>query len=273
MIENVSTASYPERLRRVIDYVHDRLDDPLELSKLAEVACFSPYHFHRIYRAIIGETVADTVTRLRLQRASHDLARTQQPLAVIARRAGYGSMAAFSRAFRSAYKQTPSAFRASAPTSGDQDMTVLVQDREPMRLLTVAHSGPAHEIGKAFDKLVAWAGPRALLRPSAQGVAVYLDDMGASPSEEQRALAGLTVDEDVEGDDAVSIHIVPGGPHAMILYQGPYAKIGQAYNQLYKWLAAKNQEPANAPMFEVNLNNPRNTPPDELLTEICVPLR
>ena len=65
--------TYASRIQRVVDYLAEHLDDPLELETLARVACFSPYHFHRIYRGLLGETVNDTVRRLRLQRAAIDL--------------------------------------------------------------------------------------------------------------------------------------------------------------------------------------------------------
>lgn len=152
-------------------------------------------------------------------------------------------------------------------------MSVAIQHRSPMRLVVVQHVGPAYQIGQAFDRLVVWAGPRGLLKPTARGVAVYLDDMGSTPAEEQRALAGLTVHEDVEGDSTVSIHTVPGGRHAVILHKGPYATIGESYRELYQYLSRHEQEPADEPLFEVNLNNPRNTAPEDLLTEICVPLK
>ena len=63
-------ASYVKRLTRVTSYIYDHLDDDLDLQNLAEVAALSPYHWHRVYHAIYGETVAATVKRLRLQRAS-----------------------------------------------------------------------------------------------------------------------------------------------------------------------------------------------------------
>ena len=65
MNERTTTRSdYAERLERVFGWLADHLDDTLDLTRLAEVACLSPYHFHRVYRAMQGETAADTVRRL-----------------------------------------------------------------------------------------------------------------------------------------------------------------------------------------------------------------
>ena len=53
-----SWTDYQERLSRVVAYIHDHLDEPLDLNRLAEVAHLSPCHWHRVYQALYGETIA-----------------------------------------------------------------------------------------------------------------------------------------------------------------------------------------------------------------------
>lgn len=270
----VTRESYARRLNRVAEHIWAHLDEPLELTALAEVACLSPFHFHRIYRALIGETVAETVSRLRLQRASMELARGPAPIGEIARRAGYASTPAFTRAFRAAYDLAPAAFRAARRAeSGAPPMPVEIQDRPALRIACVTHRGPPQQIGQAFDRLMAWAGPKGVVMPPAVGVAVYLDDMSVVPPAEQRALAGITVGPEVESDETVTIHEVPAGRYAVLLYKGPYAQIGRGYEELFGWLPTSGEEPAHAPCVEVNLNDPRKTAPADLLTELCLPLK
>jgi AraC family transcriptional regulator len=74
-------SDYESRLTRVITYIHDHMDEELDLNRLADVACLSPYHWHRIYRAMLGETVAETVRRVRIYRAAGFLVQTEKPLA------------------------------------------------------------------------------------------------------------------------------------------------------------------------------------------------
>nr|QQZ49490.1 helix-turn-helix transcriptional regulator [Phenylobacterium glaciei] len=125
----VTRESYARRLNRVAEHIWAHLDEPLDLAALAEVACLSPFHFHRIYRVLIGETVTETVSRLRLQRASMELARSTTPISEIARRAGYASNPAFTRAFRTVYDLAPAAFRRARATPGVSPMPVEIQDR------------------------------------------------------------------------------------------------------------------------------------------------
>jgi AraC family transcriptional regulator len=100
MNERSTRSDYAIRLERVFSFLADHLDDTLDLARLADVACMSPYHFHRIYHAMQGETAAETVRRLRLHRAAVELITGELPVPRIARRAGYGSQEAFTERSR-----------------------------------------------------------------------------------------------------------------------------------------------------------------------------
>jgi AraC family transcriptional regulator len=102
---------YENRLRRVSAYVHDHLDEELDMERLAEIACMSSYHWHRIYRAIYGETLAATVKRLRLHRAAGDIVRTDHSVGEIAKRSGYPNLQSFNRIFKSVYGMPPARYR------------------------------------------------------------------------------------------------------------------------------------------------------------------
>jgi AraC family transcriptional regulator len=262
-----------QRIDRVMRYIHENLQADLDFQHLAEIACLSPFHFHRLYHAVTGETVVATLARLRLHGAAVALSKTDRPLAAIARGAGYGSIPAFSRAFSTSHGEAPGRFRAAAHRQGDNQLAeITIQDRPAYRLLVTEHRGGAHRIGEAFDRLVAWGAPRGLLGPGRVGVSIYLTDMSL-PEASQRSLAGFTVDCDILSDDPRIIpYSLPAGRHAVTLHKGPYAQIGKTWRALYAWLATSENQPADRPAFEVNLNNPRSTPVTDLLTEVCVPL-
>ncbi len=104
-------ALYETRLRRVTAYIHEHLDEELDMDRLAEIACLSSYHWHRIYRAIYGETLAATVKRLRLHRAAGDIVRTSLPIGEIAGRSGYPNLQSFNRIFKTVYGMPPARYR------------------------------------------------------------------------------------------------------------------------------------------------------------------
>ncbi len=109
--ESTPPAAYVDRVNRAIDHVVANLAEPLRLEDLAGVACFSPFHFHRVFAGIVGETPAQFVKRVRLERAlaimAHDPART---LTDVALGCGFASSGEFSRSFKKRYGVAPSAF-------------------------------------------------------------------------------------------------------------------------------------------------------------------
>lgn len=102
---------YHKRLVPVIRYLEKHFNDPLNLIEVAALANFSPYHFHRTFKAVQGETLADFIRRLRLEAAANDLFKTKQPIINIALDYGFSSSQNFAKPFKQHFGVTPSAFR------------------------------------------------------------------------------------------------------------------------------------------------------------------
>src|SRR5262252_10971797 len=102
---------YQRRILGVLVHIQNHLDSPLPLDELAEVAHFSPFHFHRVFRGMVGESVKEHVRRLRLERAAHRLRFTGQPVTEIAFDAGYETHESFTRAFGVMFGEAPTEFR------------------------------------------------------------------------------------------------------------------------------------------------------------------
>ncbi len=89
--------SYAQRIARVVEAIVADPGAPHTVESLAAVAHLSPYHFHRIYRALTGESIAATVQRVRLARAAHRLTGAGEPVSTVALEVGYDSPQAFAR--------------------------------------------------------------------------------------------------------------------------------------------------------------------------------
>ena len=149
---------------------------------------------------------------------------------------------------------------------------ITVRTLPGMHLIVTEHIGLPNRIGEAFDRLVAWGGPRGLLSSARLGVSVYLTPM-TLPEADLRALAGFRVEPSVRSDDpAFFAYVLAGGCHAVALHKGPYARLGETWAAIYDWIAQADVQVAPRPPIECNLNNPRTTAPEDLLTEVCVPL-
>jgi len=275
--------AYGKRIERVVAYLTAHLDDALDLNRLADEASFSPYHFHRIYHSMVGETIADTVRRLRLHRAAVALITTKAPLPALARDAGYGSVQAFTRAFRVAYGVPPAAYRADLPMSQpiqrqeDSMYRIAIREFKPLRVAALRHTGDYQAIGSAFERLYAWAAGQGLLgadTPAPRSLGVYYDDHTARPAAELTSDACMTVPIGTKASGDIRIIDLPPSRCAVLLHVGPYAELGHAYRWLFgQWLPASGEEPADLPCMEEYLNDPRSCPPAELRTEVYAPLR
>jgi AraC family transcriptional regulator len=151
MTKPQTQASYEARLDRVTDYIHEHLEEDIDPDRLAEVACLSSYHWHRIYAAMRGETISATVRRLRLLRAADRLANADMPIRTIAQRAGYSTADSFARAFKDAYDKAPAdyrangshaAFKAAARAQDAEGFPVAIESLAAVRCASVAHTAP-----------------------------------------------------------------------------------------------------------------------------------
>jgi len=273
------TQSYEARINRVTAYIHEHLDEPLDLMRLADVAAMSPWHWHRVYSAMRGETVAAAVRRLRLMRAANELANTDGPVEAIARRSGYDNLQSFTRIFAEAYGMPPARYRREgshtafnpaqngAPTP---HYAVEVRHLPAMTIATEPHVGDYMNIGMAFDRLFGRLGAAGLVDQNTRMFGVYGDDPSAVPVDELRSSAAATLGSPPAGLPTATTR---AGDYAVLRHKGPYADMRAEYTWLFgTWLPQSGRDMADAPVLEEYLNSPRDTAPSELLTILYLPL-
>jgi len=106
-------AEYVSRINRVMDYIESHLDEVLSLHSIADVANFSPFHFHRIFGAMVGETLNQFIQRLRVEKSANQLvSNPRKSITAIAFDCGFSGSASFSRAFRQYFGMSPSEWRS-----------------------------------------------------------------------------------------------------------------------------------------------------------------
>jgi len=288
---------YEERILRVLVHIQTNLDEALDLEALANLANFSPYHFHRVFRGMVGEPIMEHVRRLRLERAAYQLKLTNESVTNIAFDAGYETHEAFTRAFRSMFDDSPSGFRErhqpipvrharsgvhyrpdgavegfEALCDEVSKMDVRVEDVKPFRVAFMRHVGPYSEVAALWQKFAGWAFSRGLFGKG-KVLSVTHDDPDVTPPEKLRLDACIEVDGSFQPEGEVGVQEVRGGKYAVATHKGPYDGLAATYCALYgQWLPANNHQPAKAPCFEVYLNNPQFTKPEDLVTDVYVPI-
>lgn len=274
--------NYEKRILRVLKYIHENPAEDLSLDRLADVAAMSRFHWHRVFHAMTGETCAQAVRRVRLHRAAGWLIHQNEPIADIAARVGYPNVQSFSRAFSEGFGISPGAFRNKGrfcrpPKQRSKGMFKMFEIETKQipnrRLAALLHKGAYTETGSCFEKLASTASSHNLW-PQVQGmIGVHYDDPNVVSEADLRCHAGMIVPQEADIPDGLEEVRLPGGSYAVLHYKGPYTVIKVAYDYLYgDWLPNSGREPADAPCYEYYLNEPSNTAPEDLRTDICLPL-
>lgn len=279
---------HQKRLNRVLDHIRQHLDEPLSLDRLADVACFSPYHFHRIFAAHAGETVWEHIKRLRLELAAHRLIRTHRSVTDIALAAGYETPSAFTRAFGQHFGVPPQMFRKDRrPFAPPPPLTLAISTRREentvnpeirTRAETVViyarRNGDYNESARAaWAAVCAFAGPRGLIKPQSEFIGCSHDDPTITAAEKLRYDACITVAESVEPQGDIGVGTIGGGRYAVFVHEGPYHELSRTYGEIYgRWLPQSGAKLRDASCFEKYLNSPDQVEPAALRTEIWVPV-
>ncbi|HLK61897.1 MAG TPA: AraC family transcriptional regulator [Bryobacteraceae bacterium] len=291
-MKTVTLHDYQERIVRSLLYIQDHLDDELELEKLACAAAFSRFHFHRIFRGLVGESVKEYVRRLRLERAARDLKRSGDAITEIAFKAGFDAHESFTRAFGEMFGVSPTAYRAAhqrTPESRSgahfEDLSgyhfphysdplpVEVKALAPMHVVFVRHVGPYREVGPSWGKLMSWAGRRGLLGPGMKLIGVVHDDPDVTAEDKLRYDAAVIVKQPVQPEGEFGVTELAGGSYAVATHRGPYERSGATYERMFGgWLPTSGYELRDVPSFEQYLNAPQNTRTEDLLTAIHIPV-
>ncbi len=154
-------------------------------------------------------------------------------------------------------------------------MSLTIESLPDLKVLAVRHTGPYEECHPAWKKLFVWAGKKGLIGSGTLFVGVSYDDPQAVPAEKLRYDACITLTQDVtpEGDD-FRADTIPGGDYAVYTHVGPYGKMAESYQKMFHDLIPPTgREVGDAGCLEIYLNDPEETPEEELQTKLCVPLK
>jgi len=268
---------YHHRIAKVIETI---LADPggeHTVESLASIACMSAFHFHRIYRAMTGESIAETVRRVRLAQAARALGESGQAVTSIALDAGYDSPQAFSRAFRQFAGVSPVMFqeRHHALTRAKEaslSSQVRITDVPASRALALRHEGPVETIGHTWRRL------GAMLRD-------------AVPLERMLGRVGMSIG-DPEGGDSFVYHAcvltgpseppvaglepmaIAGGCYASYRLVGSYGLIAATYRAMFGgWLPRSNHEFDDRPALAFYRSPWVHGDRADCVTDVMIPIK
>lgn len=278
--------SYKERVDKVIDFIGKHPDEELEMDELCRIACFSKYHFHRLFTAYTGLPLMNYIKWLRLKRAAHQLiVHKEETIINIALDAGFESHESFARAFKQICGQSPSEFRRERNwesfenppqpmhIKGEKIMTITIKELPAKRVAVMEHHADPMRLSDTLDKLTTWAKAQPInLKPKA-GEAFgfgYHDPREVKPEEFRFDLA-LSVPQDFKLNDQVTERTLPAGRYAVTMHKGSRDNIGDTIYSIYHdWLPQSGEELGDLPCIFCYYNFDYEVAETESLTEIWV---
>ncbi len=287
---------YKARIERVLQYIDANLTDKLSLDDVAKVSHFSPFHFHRIFTGILGETVNDYIARRKLERAINVLIfKPELSVTQVALAGGFSSSANFAKAVKLHFGFSPSeirnpqkikeskigkifskygkAFNPSDlyPTSitnlvidkqckKDIKMELEVKTLERQRVCTLASQGgyQPDAIYQTWDKLIDWAVSNGITPEQQTRFAFAYDNPTITPVDKCRYTAAIVIDDELMVNSPFILSEIPKGRYAVLYFKGEPEQTINAQLSLYSdWLPDSGFEPDDFPMLERYLNDAR----------------
>ncbi len=288
---------YTRRIDRVIDYLSDHLDQQLKLEDLAKVACFSEFHFHRVFRAMTGETLNDFTNRLRLEKAARLLKRTRQSATDIALECGFSSSATFSRSFNHTFNTSPTQYRKSGKlknskickelfakyeyilpmTDAEKQAAFPVEIKEfpacDVAYIRVSNAFEEGKVIEAFAKMIDWLKSENIYdQGTLFGMAI--DDPEVTPKHLYRYEVCFATDAKFNCADFISKMKIPSRTYGVTQVSGDIKWVATAWDYLLQtWLINSDYEPDNAPGFEIFLDKEKALDWSNFELELAFPLK
>ncbi|MFV0273111.1 MAG: GyrI-like domain-containing protein [Macellibacteroides fermentans] len=310
-IKEDSRKEYIARINRVMDFVGQNIDQTIDLARMAKIASFSPYHFHRIFLYVVGETPNDFILRIKLEKSGqllHD--NPKESVSDIAFKCGFVNISSFSRAFRNYFGMTTTEFRnqdkAVYVKNGIRysknckavskigkhpqqispqfcsvefkqliimDTKIEIKQMPELNLIYCRHMGAFNQIGQAYEKLFKWAAPRGLVTAATKTVTVYHDDPAITTINKVRQDASILIEGDVKVEGEIGKSTVPAGKYAVGHFEIKETEFEQAWNTMCAWLTESGYQPADSPTYEYYHNDYNEHPEHKFIVDICIPVK
>jgi AraC family transcriptional regulator len=307
----LSRQEYTARINRVMDYIGQNMEKPIDLAVMADIASFSPYHFHRIFTFVVGETPNNFLSRIKLEKAAQLLQDDRKSsISEISFQCGFVNVSSFSRAFKNYFGVNAKDFRMQdkaiyvkdgirygkncKPISkigknlqpiNDQfcsvelnqliimDTKIEIKQLPELNLIFCRHTGAFNQIGQAYEKLFKWAIPRGLVIPGTKTVTVYHDDPSITSMDKVRQDASIIVHSDVRVEGEIGKSTLAAGKYAVGHFEIRETEFEQAWNTMCSWLTESGYQPGEGSTYELYHNNYQDHPDFKFIVDICIPVK
>ncbi|MEY4504280.1 MAG: hypothetical protein RL154_573 [Pseudomonadota bacterium] len=265
---------YFQSIYKVINYIEQNYNDDLTLEELSKVAGFSKYHFHRIFKSIVGKNISDYIRQVRLSSVTMKC-KTNLNITQIAQTSGYETNASFSKAFKNHFGITPKEFLKNAKNKkGNEMLEPQIVELKPIEVLYVRKTGNyVDSADEAWKTMVAFVIENGLFEKAVARYGISHDNPNVIEWHNLRYDACLELNDSVNPQGEISKKQIAGGKYALFIHEGSYSLIGETFRNIGDWIIEAGVSLRDEPSFQKYLNlDPTGIKEEDLRTELYVPI-
>lgn len=294
---------YLKRINQALKYIEQHLTDDLSLETVSQVAHYSPFYFHRLFKAVVGETLNTYITRKRIEKAAiHLMHKGEGGIAQLADECGFNSNAAFTRAFFNYYGVNPSEFKKQNPgkyskidqvesKNGEKsplfeqyvcniqnhlnwikmNATIEVKELPKKDVAAVTHFG-VEGVEQAFEKIIRWSNAKGIMDSNTKLVRIFHDSFKVTAPDKVKMNIGVVLNDPISKEGEVFEDVIPSGRTIKARYEINPMEFEQAWSSLFIWMNEKGYQKAEKHPYEIYHNDFREHPEQKCIVDFCIPV-
>jgi AraC family transcriptional regulator len=293
---------YIKRINTILLFIDNNLDSELSLEIVAKVGFYSPFHFHRIFKAVTKETLNSYITRKRIEKTASILLHQKNiSITELSLQYGFNSNSSFTRTFKKFYGISPSEFRKSKPKyskisqveskNGQENglseeyicninnlinwikmnAKIEIKEMPKLELAFITQIGP-EGLGNAYAKLMQWAAPKGLLTEDSKMATIYHDSYKITEPEKVRMSACLILKEKTEVSGEVGLTTIEKGKFIVGHFEIGIQEFEKSWTGLFIWMNENGYKKADRNPFEIYHNNFNKHPEKIAIVDFHIPI-
>ena len=295
---------YIKRINNIFLFIDENLDQELNLETIANIGFYSPFHLHRIFKAITNETINEYITRKRIEKtASILLHKREITISELSLQYGFNSNSSFTRTFKKFYGINPTEFRKTNPNkfskigkveskNGEEvgmleeyicninnhknwiKMKAKIEIKEMPKLdlafiTQIGHNG----MENTYDKLIKWAIPKGLLEnENLKVVTIYHDSFKITEPDKVRMSACISLNEKIEVSGEIGLTTIEKGKFIVGHFEIGINEFEKSWSSLFIWMNENGYKKADRNPYEIYYNNFNEHPEKISIVDFCIPI-
>jgi len=301
--KSVLQSDYIGSVNKALEFIDQNLDTNLSLEEVSKIACFSPFHFHRIFKTITGETLNAYINRKRIEKVAAVLMRRPEvTITELSMSFGFTSNSSLTRAFKKYYQLTPSKFRKQSGRFSKiskieskigqvhttfetylcsidhlknwikMNAKIEIKEIADMDLAYVTCIG-AQSITAAYDTLLRWATPLGLLNNAdTKMVTIYHDSFKTTAPHQVRISTCITLAEPLKVSGDIGLRTISKGKFIVGSFSIGLSEFEKSWNGLFAWMAENGYKKGDRDPFEIYHNDYRTHPEKKCIVDYYIPI-